>query len=514
LAIKRIGHGKDWRVMHRSSIVVIGAGMGGLASALELAAQGHNVTVLERQSHSGGKLRTLTVAGRHIDSGPSVLTMRWVFGDLFAAVGADFAAHVSLTPLDILARHVWSDDQRLDLFADVAQSTEAIGAFSGLADAQGFADFCQQARQTYRTLKDTFITRPRPNVFTLSSRIGLHRVGALMGLRPFSTLWDALGDHFHDPRLRQLFGRYATYVGSSPFSGPATLMLIAHVEQDGVWSVDGGMQMLAQAIERLAITNGANFRFDADVREIVVDRHQVQAVILATGERIAADSVIMNGDPAALTMGLLGESCRSAVKAYDFSPKNRSLSALTWSVLATAEDWPLARHNVFFGPDYATEFDQIFRQGRLPDAPTIYVCAQDRGAPDQPVDAPTERLFILVNAPAKGDSDSFEGLEVAECQSRVFKFLNQRGLRLQAQASDCVITTPADFHRLFPATGGALYGQATHGPLASFRRPASRTQIKGLYLAGGATHPGAGLPMAALSGRLAAQRLLMDLRST
>lgn len=499
--------------MPQSNVVVIGAGIGGLACALELASQGLKVTVLERGSQSGGKLRQIKIAGRDIDSGPTVFTMRWVFDALFAAAGADFSAHISLTPLDILARHAWGPTERLDLFSDVARSTDAIAAFSGTDEARRFSAFCIEAQQMYRTLKDTFLTQDRPTMFSLPYRIGLNRIGDIWGIRPFATLWSALGDHFHDPRLRQLFGRYATYVGSSPFLSPATLMLIAHVEQEGVWSVTGGMIKLVEAIERLAISMGAQFRFNTHVQEIVVHNNRVQAIILTTGERIEADAIVMNGDPAALAAGLLGPSSRSAVKASDLKSKDRSLSAITWSVVAKTEGFPLERHNVFFGSNYAAEFDQIFSQRRLPTDPTIYVCAQDRGGGlRETARDGTERLFILANAPALGDANPFNASEVAECQSRVFEALKRCGLHVQAAPTDMVVTTSADFHGLFPGTGGALYGQATHGALASFRRPASQTNIQGLYLAGGAAHPGAGVPMAALSGRLAAQRLLKDHR--
>lgn len=499
--------------MGRRHTVVIGAGIGGLSCALALAARGENVTVIERASQSGGKARQISVGGRPIDSGPTVFTMRWVFDEIFALAGADFGAQVVLTPLEVLARHAWGPDERLDLFADVGRSAETIADFSGAEEARGFARFCADAARTYRTLKDTFMTQPRPAPWSLPLRIGLGRTADLFALRPFSRLWPALGDYFRDPRLRQLFARYATYVGSSPFLSPATLMLIAHVEQDGVWSVSGGLSEVARAMQRVAESNGAKFRFDAHVKDIVAPGNRVAAVTLATGERIAADAVVMNGDPAALAAGLLGEDARAAVGGTAFHPGDRSLSALTWSVVGTARDFPLQRHNVFFGRDYAREFDQLFMHRILPDDPTIYVCAQDRGDAEPP-SARDERLFILVNAPAVGDAGGIAESQVAACQVRVLEILRHYGLHLDWAPTNSVATSPAQFHALFPGTGGALYGQAAHSALAPFRRPASHTKIKGLYLAGGATHPGPGIPMAALSGRLAAQRLLTDRGST
>jgi len=485
--------------MGQRRVVIIGAGSGGLACALDLAARGMAVSVIERSPRPGGKMREVMVDATPVDSGPTVFTMRWVFEELFAAAGADFAAEVPHTRLDILARHAWSTDERLDLFTDRQKSIDAIGTFAGAAEAMRFVGFCADAARIYATLKDSFLTTQRPNPISLASRIGLHRLAALWAIRPFSTLWGALGEHFHDPRLRQLFGRYSTYVGSSPFAAPATLMLIAHVEQEGVWSIDGGMVRLAEGMQRLAAARGADFKFNAHVREIVVGRGRVTGVLLETGERIECAAVVMNGDPSALAQGLMGASVQRAADTVTLL--DRSLSAVTWSLAAETRGFPLSRHNVFFSSDYAAEFADLFTRRRLPTSPTVYVHAQDNGG-----------VLMLVNAPAVGDAGSIGSAEIAACEATVFETLKRCGLDVRVR--DRSITSPQEFQRLFPGSGGALYGRATHGPFASFGRPAAWTSIPGLYLAGGAAHPGAGVPMAALSGRLAAQRLCADLRLT
>jgi 1-hydroxycarotenoid 3,4-desaturase len=498
--------------MQNDRVVVIGAGIGGLACAIDLAAQGLAVTVVERAGQVGGKMREVDVAGAKIDAGPTVFTMRWVFDALFAAAGADFGRAVTLTPLEILARHAWSAGEIFDLFGDLPRAVDAVAAFAGPDEGRRFRDFCAEARAIYCTLKEPFLESSRPSLLSLTARIGLGRPGSLFGIRPFETLWRALSQQFHDPRLRQLFGRYATYSGSSPFRCPATLMLIAHVERDGVWTIDGGMQRLADALEHLARSLGVTFRCETGVAEIIVTRGAAAAVRLACGERLDAAAIVLNADPAALADGLFGAAAAAAVDVV--SPANRSLSAVTWAMVATAQGFPLLRHNVFFSSDYAAEFDDLFGRSRLPDRPTIYLCAQDRDGADGTVTTSQERLLLLVNAPAVGDSHPFDAEEIALCETRILASLKQCGLSLQTRPEATRITTPAEFHRLFPATGGALYGRASHGWTASFRRPAAQTRLPGLYLAGGSTHPGAGVPMAALSGRLAAQRLLADRPST
>jgi 1-hydroxycarotenoid 3,4-desaturase len=191
--------------------------------------------------------------------------------------------------------------------------------------------------------------------------------------------WQALGKHFRDQRLRQLFGRYATYCGCSPFAAPATLMLVAHVEQDGVWLVRGGMSRVAAAIRELAESQGASFRFGAHVAEIMVDRGRAAGVVLADGERIDADAVVFNGDPAALEKGLLGADVQRSIPRRAVHP--RSLSAWVWSFAAEPKGADLIHHNVFFNADPAQEFGPI-AQGKMPQDGTLYICAQDRARHD------------------------------------------------------------------------------------------------------------------------------------
>ncbi len=496
--------------MQREQVVIVGAGIGGLACAIELARAGLRVTVLERAHQAGGKMREVSVGGVRMDAGPTVFTMRWVFDQIFEAAGTALERHVRLRPAEILARHAWSATERLDLFADIDRSADAIGAFAGATAASGYRAFCAEAGRIYETLRDTFLNAQQTGPVGLARNIGLDRAGRLMGIRPFETLWGALGDHFQDQRLRQLFGRYATYCGSSPFTAPATLMLIAHVEQSGVWMVEGGMQRLAEALEALAASLGVTFRYRAHVDEVRVTSGRATGVTLADGERLDADWVVVNADAAALSSGALGAQAAGAIPATP--PSARSLSAVTWSLEAATDGFALTRHNVFFSRDYAAEFDDIGQRGRLPEDPTVYVCAQDRHDDARAMPG-AERLLVLINAPANGDRVALSEEDLATCQARVFDRLGQCGLSLKPETA-AVVTTPAMFERMFPATGGALYGSAMHGWGAAFKRPGAKTRISGLYLAGGGAHPGAGVPMAALSGRLAARRLMEDRDST
>lgn len=490
-------------------IVVIGAGIGGLTAALLLASKGHPVTVVEKAAQAGGKMREIQTASGPVDSGPTVFTMRQVFEDIFQQAGTSLHEHVTLEPVGVLARHAWNNTEHLDLYADIEQTVEAISNFSTPEEGARYRAFCAQAKNIFQSLEQSFILASRPSPVQLTQRIGFTRLDKLLGLNPFDSMWQALAKHFKDPRLQQLFGRYATYMGSSPYEAPATLMLIAHVEQAGVWIVKDGMYRMIEAITALANNAGVEFRFNSGVKHIQVNDKQVQSITLDNDETINTRHIIFNGDHSALSNGLLGNDVTHVSSGTQ--QDKRSLSAMTWSMSVSTSGFPLQRHNVFFSDNYKSEFDAIFEQQSLPATPTVYVCAQDRNEMNAEQQLEKERLLCLVNAPAIGDNHAFTQREIQQCQLRTFSLLERCGLHVNFNEQETTITTPTEFDQLFPATGGALYGRASHGWLASFQRPGSRTKVNGLYLAGGSVHPGAGVPMAATSGRLAAEALMQDL---
>ncbi len=496
------------------NVAIIGAGIGGLTAAALLSVRGFRVTVLEKEACVGGKARQVEIDGAPVAGGPTVFTMRRVFDEVFAECGTALEEHLHIEQADVIARHAWDESGTLDLFADPAKSEEAIGDFAGAGEAAAYRAFRAEAKRIFEVLDEPFMRGDAASTpFPMMWRMGIWRIGDAMAMRPFDNFWKALGGHFKDPRLHQLFGRYSTYCGSDPFRSQATLMLIAHLEAAGVWLIDGGIHALARALADIASRCGANIRTGVRVAQVLTDNSRVSGVRLTTGETISAGTVISNADPAALARGKFGEGpARSIARMPD---EKRSLSAMVWYAHARTKGFDLSHHNVFFSPDYASEFRDI-AGGSPPSDPTVYLCAQDRSASETAaalVNGRRERIQMIVNAPANGDTHTYTPEEIETCNLAMRRTLRRCGLELEDPMPHHLMT-PQEWESLFPATGGSLYGRASHGWAASFQRQGPRTKIPGLYCAGGGTHPSAGVPMAALSGQLAAKVICADRAST
>ena len=488
-------------------VIVVGAGMGGLSAAIRLAAAGLSVTVIETQDSPGGKMRSLPSAAGPVDAGPTVLTLRSVFDTLFDLAGERLDDHLHLISQPILARHWWLDGSKLDLFTDPEASAAAIATLSGPKAEAQFRRFNALSAQLYTAFDAPMMQAAKPALGAIAWN-ALRVPGAWPALQPGLSLGQFLARSFDDPRLRQLFGRYATYVGGAPNLSPAVLALIWQAEARGVWAVDGGMHRLATALAALAERQGVTLEYGRTVRRIDRQSGRVTGVVLSDGRTLKCDAVVFNGDPAGLLAGLLGNGPQQALPPSAAHP--RSLSAWVWAFAATPSGADLIHHNVFFGSDPAREFDPISR-GQMPDEATLYICAQDRhhGTPTGP-----ERFEIIMNAPAQtGAKTSQPSGEIDQCRARTFPQLARFGLSFDQPPPDSALTTPAGFSALHPGSQGAIYGRSPHGTLASFQRPGARTRLPGLYLAGGGAHPGAGVPMAALSGKHAAEAILSDLTS-
>lgn len=488
----------------RPNAVVIGAGMGGLGAAIRLAAGGASVTVIEAADAPGGKARARPTAAGPAAMGPTVLTLRAEVDDLFRLCGTTTEAEVALTRLPRLARHWWPGSGPLDLFPDREANIEAIRAFAGPQEADGFARFDTATRALYDAFETPVMRAPKPDLAAIA-RTTLRQSALWPALLPGMTLDRWLKRYFRDPRLRQLFGRYTTYVGGRPTHTPAVLSLVWQAEAQGVWAARDGLHSVAAALARAAERLGVRFHYLTSAHRIVRQSGRVSLVETDQGH-CPADIVVFNGDPRALAEGHLGEAAQSALPRALGKP---SLSAYVWSFAATptgprAAD--LIQHNLFFTADPADEFGPV-GQGRMPESPTLYLNAQDRELGPIPA---VERFQIILNAPSGAPAPPDED---RSCHDRTFPPLSRMGLTFSPPAGPEALTRPRDLAARFPGSQGSIYGTSPEGVLAAFQRPVARTSLPGLYLAGGGVHPGAGVPMALLSGRQAALQALTDLTS-
>jgi phytoene desaturase len=486
-------------------VIVIGAGIGGLSAAIRLAAQGYRVRIYEQNEVVGGKMGQVRDAGYRWDTGPSVITMRHVIEDLFTAAGRDLPDYLDLRPVEPLTRYFWQDGSQLDAFHDPNRMLPQVEALAP-GDGEGYRRFLGYAERLHSIAGSVFIYNKPP---TLASFFKVHPLNILRidGLR---TMAQAQASFVTSSKMRQLLGRFATYVGSSPYQAPATLNVIAHVELNvGVYYPAGGIYAIAKAYEKLACELGVEIVTGYRVRSIEVDRGHVTGITLANGSSVAASAVVANIDVATVVENLLPQDVVPARRLIRMQNPELSCSGFALLLGVRSQNPKLAHHNIFFSSDYQREFNQIFEQGQLPTEPTIYVAITSK---DTLTDAPSgcENWYVLVNVPA--NNGSHDWTDQAEAyRDMVLARLADFGFDIRSQIEVEHRLTPVDIERLTGARQGALYGASFNNRWAAFRRPPNRDpHLRCLYYAGGTTHPGGGVPMVTLSGKVASDLLVSD----
>lgn len=485
-------------------ILVLGAGIGGLSAAIRLAAAGHPVQILEQNDAPGGKMSQISADGFRWDTGPSVITMRPVFEELFAAAGRRLEEYLTLLPVDPLTRYFYPDGTRLDATRDLSRLAEQIAAIDE-RDVEGFLNFLAYGARLHRITGPVFIYNAPPTLRTLLKV----PPADMLRVDPWLTMDQAICRRVRSPQLRQLLGRFATYVGASPYQAPATLSVIAHVElTGGVWYPRGGIYQIAQAMARLAAELGVEIHYHTPVAQILVQNGAATGVVTAAGEQLPASAVVANVDVATVYDRLLPPDLAPA-RRRTLCTRETSCSGFAL-LLGVEGTYPqLAHHNIFFNHDYRAEFTDIFQRGIPPDDPTLYVAVTSKSDPEH---APPgcENWFVLVNAPPLGPHFDWKS-EAAAYRTRVLDRLAHRGLDIRTKIRSEQTLTPADLHTRTGAWRGALYGISSNQPLNALRRPHNRCpDVRRLYFAGGTSHPGGGVPMVTLSGKVAAELLLAD----
>ncbi len=483
-------------------VVVIGAGVGGLAAAARLAAQGHRVAVHERAATHGGKLGEYRRDGFTFDTGPSLLTLPQVFTDLFAATGGP--ADLQIEPVDPVCGYRFADGTRLDLPFDAAAVPAALDAALGPGSGAAWQALHDRSARLWDLVGEPVLHRP------LRARDLARFSAGLRDLRvvaPWLTV-RRLGEQLlPDPRLRMWLDRYATYSGSDPRRAPSVLSVTPYVEQRfGAWWVRGGLRRLGDALLERCRALGVAVHLDSPVAEITTSGRRVSGVRLAGGRPVPADVVVSDADARVLYDRLLpgrAVAVRTVRAVLRRAPVSVAGFVLLLALDAAACSGQPA-HRIWFPPDYDAEFDALFRRPAPVPDPTVYV-----HSPADPAMAPAggEAWFVLVNAPVHDPAGGvdWDAPSLRERYAdRVLEVLASRGEDVRGRVRWREIRTPADLERGTAAPGGAIYGTASHGMLAALLRPANRSPVPGLYLVGGSAHPGGGLPIVALSAKIVA----------
>jgi phytoene desaturase len=512
----------------RGRVVVVGAGVGGLAAAARLAAQGWSVTVFEQAEMVGGKLGLYERDGFRFDTGPSIVTMPQVFEKLFADTGEPLSSVLKLRRLDPIARYRFADGTWLDAAASDAEFLDNVEALRAGNRAE-MKTFLRRSAAIWDATHQTYLERELTGKDLL---VQSRRVRDLITIAPWQTMRSLAKHKLSDPRLVSFVDRYATYTGSDPRQAPAALASIPHVERAfGGWYVEGGLRELATALENRCRSLGVTIETSADVTQILVTDGRATGVVV-NGENVGADIVVANADARHLYADLLqGGSFRTADSSKTSAGRDRpdptsaaahralqrvqrpqpSLSGFVLCLAVRGETPNLAHHTVLFPDRYDDEFDDLF--GALPRAvrnPTIYA-----SVPRDPQVAPPghEAWFVLVNAPRHTPGDSSAGIDwnspgLADTYAdRILNLMAERDLDIRDRVLWRELRTPADLENRTRAVGGSIYGTSSNGARAAFLRPANRSPFAGLYLVGGSSHPGGGLPLVTLSAQIVAEMI-------
>jgi phytoene desaturase len=498
-----------------SKVGIIGAGLGGLAAACTLAARGHKVTVLEKNTWIGGKAAVLEDCGFRFDMGPTILTMPRVLERIFGEAGRDLSDHLDLVRLDPQWRCFYDDGSVLDLAQDPEAMKRTLRGFAP-SDVEGYEEFLAVARRL-SDISDRFFfwksVEDLKDTMDFQGSMSLDTLRDILALRMHRTVAGQVKRNVRDRRVAQMLEHFIQYVGSSPLASPAVLCGIAQMQVgEGVWYPMGGTRAVPVALQALAEDLGVDFRTGVDVERVETEGGHATGVVTASGERIAFDRVVSNMDSVRTYRELVGGAAWDAFKGG-----RKREAACSGVVLYLGLDRAyehLAHHNFVFSRDAEEEFGAIYDDGRPAPDPTAYVAAPARTEPGVAPEG-GEALYILVHTPYLRPGHDWSQMLPDYRRTILDKLARTGGMPdLEERIVVEHVLTPQDIHERYKVLDGAIYGLVSHGRMFGAFKPGNRSrQVPGLYLAGGSAHPGPGMPMALMSGWIAADTLDRDAAS-
>jgi len=483
-------------------IIIIGAGLGGLSAAIYLLKDGHDVHVFETNSVAGGKAGNISADGYRFDTGPSLLTLPVVLQNIFKDCGEDINNYLQIKKLDVLTKNFYEDGRIIYSYSDIEKFAKEIEEKT-LDTKESVNRFFKYTKAIYDASADVFIFNSlskflKPSVKNLRY---LPKVTRLDSLR---SMHKSVSSFFTDRHSQQIFDRFATYNGSNPYQVPATLNVISYVEHFlGGYYVADGIYSIPNALLKLAKKKGAKFHFNSEVTEIVKKNNSVIG-IKVNDKFYNADKVVSNADVNFTFRNLLNDDHSSEAKRYKALEPSSSAFVFNWGIADTFSELDI--HNIFFSEDYKHEFDQLFYDKTLPDDPTVYVNISSKYNQN---DAPKgkENWFVLINAPYDSGQDwNTHGLKLKDKVIEKIERILRREVRSKIEFEK--ILTPKDIENQTKSSFGSLYGISSNTMFAAFfRQQAKSKTYKNLYFCGGSAHPGGGIPLVLISGKLAAEAI-------
>ena len=489
-----------------ASVAVIGSGIAGLSAAIRLSLQGRKVVVFEKNTYTGGKITAFEKQGFRFDMGPSLFTMPQLVEELFELAGKTPKDYFQYHTHDEVCRYFWLDGKCLTLYPSVDRNVEAITTVFGKESGRRVRKYFDDARKKFELTAPFFLESSLHKAKTFLSPRVLKVVSEIPRLGLFSTLDDQNKRYFKEPKLVQLFNRYATYNGSSPYQTPGIMQMISHLEHGmGTHFPVGGMHAISQSLTKLAQELGVQFELSSMVEHILVEENKVQGVMVNGTERMF-DLVVCNSDIKHAYHELLPKQVRRPKKTLAQEPSSSAL-IFYWGIGQTFPEMDL--HNIIFSEDYKEEFDHICSNGPFWKDPTIYIHISNRLEVD---DAPKgkDSWFVMVNVPYDQGQD-WEDIVRKVRRKLIERISSVLGKDIASLIETEEILTPTQIQQRTSSVGGALYGTSSNERMAAFLRHSNKSSsVKGLYFCGGSAHPGGGVPLCILSGKIAAEWIKED----
>ncbi|MBT8378816.1 MAG: phytoene desaturase [Ignavibacteria bacterium] len=490
-------------------VAVIGSGLGGLTSALLLSKKGYKVTVFEMGSFPGGKANSLHINKFRFDTGPSLITMPFILEEILQTAGYKLKNYLKLQKLDMLCKYFYPDKSVLNAYSDVEKfSNEIENKTSDTPSTlKKHLNYC---KKIYDLTTDIFLLNSPTNLKNLLSAKSIKSLLNLKSIDVFRTVDEANKSFFIDPKTIQLFNRYATYSGSNPYHAPATLNTIQHVEYSlGGYICEGGVYKIVEVLFKLCKEMGVKFHFNSVVKKINLNGNKVNGIsyINKNEDDLTEnyDIIISNADVNSTYKNMLSDSASRASKRYESLEPSSSAIVFYWGIKGDHPD--LEIHNIIFSGNYEKEFEEIFDLKKCPEDPTIYIYISSKFNKS---DAPEgfENWFVLINTPYISGQDWKE--EIKKTRERVINKINSiREIDLNKLIVEEEVLTPEKIESQTGSRLGSIYGISSNSRTAAFLRQQNRSKkYKGLYFCGGSSHPGGGIPLVMLSGKLAVDQIL------